>query len=141
MGAGVDRASGWRAAHDALGLDVDEQLLETGNFSIESGTTAMRALLDRAPDLDAVFCANDLMAIGAMQVLRDARRTVPDDVAIIGFDDIDAASHASPPLTTVAQDIDTMGRRMAELLLLQLGGQEESVREVLPTRLVVRSSG
>lgn len=140
MVAGQDRLAGWRAAHEAAGVAVDETLLEPGNFSSQSGSTAMEALLERAPDLDAVFAANDLMAIGAMQVLRDAGRAVPDDVAVVGFDDIDAASHASPPLTTVAQDIDAMGRRLAELLLLELGGGGAPQQEILATHLVVRSS-
>jgi DNA-binding LacI/PurR family transcriptional regulator len=100
----------------------------------------MTALLERAPDLDAVFAANDLMAIGALQVLRESGREVPGDVAVVGFDDIDAASHTAPPLTTVAQDIDAMGRRLAELLLLQLAGDTTPQREVIPTSLVVRTS-
>jgi DNA-binding LacI/PurR family transcriptional regulator len=100
----------------------------------------MQRLLERAPDIDAVFAANDLMAIGALQVLRDAGRDVPGDVALVGFDDIDAAAHTSPPLTTVAQDIDAMGRRLAELLMQQLRGGSSPQREIIPTRLVVRAS-
>lgn len=140
MVAGHDRLAGWRLAHESVGTAVDEQLVEPGNFSSESGRTAMRTLLDRAPDLDAVFAANDLMAIGAMQVLREAGREIPDDVAVVGFDDIDAASHSSPPLTTVAQDIDAMGRRLAELLLLELSGDSAPQQEVIATHLVVRAS-
>jgi DNA-binding LacI/PurR family transcriptional regulator len=140
MVAGQDRIEGWRLAHEVAAVEVDPALVETGNFSTDSGRVAMQALLARVPDLDAVFAANDLMAIGAQQVLREAGRDVPGDVAVVGFDDIDAAAHAAPPLTTVAQDIDAMGRRLAELLLLQLAGDTPPQREVLPTALVIRSS-
>ncbi len=140
MAAGLDRFTGWHEALDHAGLAHDESLVAKGNFSVESGYDATRALLDRLPGLDAVFAANDLMAIGALHALRDAGRSVPDDVAVIGFDDIPAAATAQPPLSTVAQEIDPMGRRLAELLLQQLTTGGEPVHEVLPTRLVLRES-
>ena len=140
MVAGRDRLDGWRTALEVAAIDASPSLVEPGNFSPESGRAGMRALLEREPHLDAVFAANDLMAIGAMQVLRESGREVPRDVAVVGFDDIDAALHADPPLTTVAQDIDAMGRRLAELLLLELSGDTDPQREIIPTRLVVRES-
>jgi DNA-binding LacI/PurR family transcriptional regulator len=105
----------------------------------------MRELLGRCPEVDAVFAANDLMASGALRVLREQGRRVPDDVAVIGFDDmLPVAEQTDPPLTTVRQDIEEMGRLMARLLLRGLdrrtaqAGLPSSV--VLPTTLVRRVS-
>jgi DNA-binding LacI/PurR family transcriptional regulator len=140
MAAGVDRLSGWCDALTDAGLTTEDRLVANGNFGMESGYHAMRELLARSPDLDAVFSANDLMAIGALRALREAGLDVPGDVAVVGFDDVPAASTSQPQLTTVAQEIDPMGRRLAELLLQQLGTGGEPVHEVLPTRLVLRES-
>ena len=140
MAAGVDRLAGWRRAlHDA-GLDAGDALVEPGTFSTESGQAGMARLLERVPDVDAVFAANDLMAVGAMRTLRDAGRRVPDDVAVVGFDDSETARTSEPRLTSVAQDVERTGYLMAELLLEQVGGASEPRREILPTRLVVRAS-
>jgi DNA-binding LacI/PurR family transcriptional regulator len=114
--------------------------VEYGTFSTESGNEAMSRLLQRAPDIDAVFAANDLMAVGAMRAIRDSGRAIPDDVAVIGFDDSDTAASAEPPLTSVAQDVERAGALMAELLLEYVGGETTPRQEVLPTHLVVRTS-
>ncbi|GAA3292659.1 hypothetical protein GCM10020295_12530 [Streptomyces cinereospinus] len=107
----------------------------------------MRALLERCPDLDAVFAANDLMASGALRVLRERGRRVPGEVAVVGFDDMaPLAEQTDPPLTTVRQDIEEMGRLMARLLLGRLrGGPGEAAGGtaagvVLSTTLVRRAS-
>lgn len=105
----------------------------------------MRQLLDRRPALDAVFAANDLMATGALAVLRENGRSVPGDVALVGFDDTElVAEAADPPLTTVRQDVEGMGRLMARLLLDTLnraGTAPEPPRPVItPTVLVHRAS-
>ncbi len=108
----------------------------------------MRELLERCPDVDAVFAANDLTASGALRVLRERGRRVPDDVAVIGFDDmLPIAEQTDPPLTTVRQDIEEMGRLMARLLLRDLDrrtAKESAVRGpsdvILPTTLVRRAS-
>lgn len=139
MPAGVDRLEGWRTALRALGRP--DGAVATGDFTAESGAAAMRALLEQWPDLDGVFVASDLMATGAMNVLRDSGRAIPDDVAVIGFDDSMLAPATVPPLTTVHQPVEELGQRMAELLLAQLRG--ESVPpggEILPTELVIRTS-
>ena len=141
MEVGHDRLAGWRRAQIEAGLEADDSLVEHGMFSTESGQEAMDALLDRAPDLDAVFAANDLMAVGALRSLRLAGRTVPGDVAVVGFDDSDTAHRSEPPLTTVAQDIERAGYLMAELLLERVGGATTPRQVVLPTHLVVRESG
>ncbi len=109
----------------------------------------MRELLERCPDVDAVFAANDLTASGALRVLRERGRRVPDDVAVIGFDDMlpVAEKQTDPPLTTVRQDIEEMGRLMARLLLRDLDRRAGKQRAdggpagaVLPTTLVRRVS-
>ena len=148
MGAGQDRLAGYAAALTEAGLDVDPALVEHGDFSEASGVEGMRALLARRPDVDAVFAANDLMAVGALRVLRDAGRTVPDDVAIVGFDDSPLARVTHPPLSTVRQPTEAMGRCMADLLVRLITEDSEpgapaAVDErgvVLETEVVVRSS-
>lgn len=140
MVATTDRLAGWRSALERAGLPAEGSLVEVGDFGTESGYDAMRRLLASRPDVDAVFAGNDLMALGAMQAIVESGRKVPDDVAIVGFDDIPAAATAQPPLTTVAQQIDRMGRRMAELMLMQLAGRGEAQQDVLETHLVVRAS-
>jgi DNA-binding LacI/PurR family transcriptional regulator len=101
----------------------------------------MRELLRRRPGLDAVFAASDVMASGAVLELRAAGRRVPQDVAVVGFDDSIVARHIDPPLTSVRQPLEEMGRTMARLLLHEIAHRGDDHREVvLPTRLVVRES-
>jgi DNA-binding LacI/PurR family transcriptional regulator len=142
MGAGRDRLAGYRTALADAGLPDEPGLVEAGTFSELSGERAMRALLARHEDLDAVFAANDSMAVGALRVLRDTGRTVPDDVAVVGFDDSPLSRVTEPLLSTVRQPVDGMGRAMAEMLLGLIAGGDGDVRHrgVLPTELVVRGS-
>ncbi|MGW6292383.1 LacI family DNA-binding transcriptional regulator, partial [Streptomyces sp. NPDC055058] len=110
----ADRLAGYR---DVM-VDADPLLVAEGDFTAGGGERAMRELLGRRPDLDAVFAANDLTAAGALRALREHGRRVPDDVAVVGFDDmLPVAEQTDPPLTTVRQDIEEMGRLMARLLL------------------------
>jgi DNA-binding LacI/PurR family transcriptional regulator len=143
MIAGRDRLDGYRQALAAAGREVDESLVEVGDFSEVSGATAMTALLERRPDIDAVFAASDLMALGALRVLREAGRTVPTDVALVGFDDGPLAAVANPPLTTIHQPMEQLGREMALMLLAQIstGGVAVPEQLVLDTSLVERASG
>jgi len=135
MAAGVARLDGYR---DALG---GAGVVAHGDFSEESGAAAMAWLLDRHPDLDAVFAASDMMAAGAMRVLRSRGLRVPVDVAVIGFDDSVIARHTEPQLTTVHQPIEEMGREMVRMLLAKIDGAVPDAREVvLNTRLVLRGS-
>ncbi|WP_431965317.1 LacI family DNA-binding transcriptional regulator [Actinacidiphila sp. bgisy160] len=142
--ASVDRLDGY---HDIL-MDADPRLVVEGDFSEAGGARAAAVLLDRAPDVDAVFVASDLMACGALRVLRERGRRVPEDVAVVGFDDMaSVAEQADPPLTTIRQEIEEMGRLMVRLLVR---GLERRVAEdsggrplsslVTPTRLVRRAS-
>ncbi|MEV8593924.1 LacI family DNA-binding transcriptional regulator [Streptomyces sp. NPDC052012] len=131
----VDRLDGYR---DVM-VDADPRLVAEGDFTAGSGERAMRELLARCPGLDAVFAANDLTAAGALRVLREHGRRVPDDVAVVGFDDmLPIAEQTEPALTTVRQDIEEMGRLMARLLLRGLDRAPSSV--ILPTTLVRRAS-
>lgn len=139
MPPGLDRLNGWRSAlHEA---DLPDEAVAYGDFTAEGGLSAMTELLLRRPDVDAVFVANDLMATGALRVLREAGRAVPGDVAVVGFDDSPFAPTTDPPLTTVRQDTEQLGHRMADLLLDQLrGGEPKTGGEILPTQLVIRAS-
>jgi DNA-binding LacI/PurR family transcriptional regulator len=151
MCAGVDRLAGFRAG---LGPAYDETLVEYGDFTQDSGEAAAARLLARVPGLDGLFAASDLMAVGALEALRRAGRSVPDDVALIGFDDIDVARWTSPPLTTVRQSTLVQGRTMARLLLSRVRPDALAADPpadavpvvgrhdiVLPVELVVRGSG
>ncbi|SFC89438.1 transcriptional regulator, LacI family [Nocardioides terrae] len=137
MTAGHHRLAGYLTALEEAG--VEPLAIEHGDFSRASGETAMRALLERHPDLDGVFAANDPMAAGALSVLREAGRSVPDDVAVVGFDDSTLA--VSLGLTSVHQSADAMGRAMVDVLLEALAApDEEPATRMLPTHLVVRAS-
>lgn len=141
MGVGLARLAGHREACAAAGLPADEKLIAYGDFSQASGVAGMRQLLTRRPDLDAVFVASDLMAAGALQVLREAGRRVPADVALVGFEDSAVARQTDPPLTTVHQSVEEMGRQMARLLVTRIRGEQPATRSVLlETHLVVRES-
>ncbi|MGW8884423.1 LacI family DNA-binding transcriptional regulator [Streptomyces sp. NPDC055749] len=135
------RLDGYREAVAAAGLAPDERLIAPADFTEEGGARAMRELLARCPDLDAVFAASDVMAAGARQVLREAGRRIPDDIAMIGFDDSAVARHMDPPLTSVRQPTEEMGRTMTRVLLQEIAApSEDRPRIVLPTELVVRDS-
>jgi DNA-binding LacI/PurR family transcriptional regulator len=134
-----DRHRGVRAAMEEAGL-VPDPLLQVDALSTEEdGTRAAETLLAREVPFDAIVAASDLIALSAMRVLAAAGRRVPEDVALVGFDDIPAASLSNPPLTTVVQDSANAGRTLVELLLGRIRG-EVGGGVILPTRLVVRAS-
>ncbi|GLZ35204.1 LacI family transcriptional regulator [Lentzea sp. NBRC 105346] len=139
MAVGMDRLSGWRRAMSEARLADD--LVQEADFTPESGARAMASLLEREPELDAVFVAADIMALGALQVLHARGLRVPSDVAIVGFDDSVLASTATPPLTTVRQDVEQLGRTMTWRLLAELAGEPDLPPSLLlPTSLVHRAS-
>jgi DNA-binding LacI/PurR family transcriptional regulator len=141
MPAAQDRLEGFSARLRERGGEPAEPCIAEGDFSIAGGEAAMRRILSRCPDLDGVFVANDLMALGAMQALGVAGRDVPGDVAVVGYDDVPVAVAASPPLTTVRQPLEAMGRAMAELLHAAIEGSRSNASSVvLPTELVRRGS-
>ncbi|WP_433338990.1 LacI family DNA-binding transcriptional regulator [Spirillospora sp. CA-294931] len=139
MTAAIDRLTGYR---EVLSGTDRRSLVAMGDFTRESGAAAMRQLLEDDPSLDAVFAATDLMAIGALQTLRRAGRRVPDDVAVVGFDDIEAARFTDPPLTTIRHPIEEVARSIVRVLLAGDTADGDRLAEplILPTELVVRDS-
>ncbi|MFK4760121.1 LacI family DNA-binding transcriptional regulator [Microbacterium sp. ZW T5_45] len=133
---GICRLEGYRLE---LGDAFDERLVAEGDYSRASGARAMEQLLDRVPDLDAVFAANDVMAVGAMDVLREHGIQVPEDVAVAGFDDAPIATRVEPALTTMRQPLERIAHEMVRMLLDVIDGQPAG-RMTLPTELVVRAS-
>ncbi|MFJ6081191.1 LacI family DNA-binding transcriptional regulator [Streptomyces sp. NPDC092369] len=137
MHAGVSRYLGFREAVALAGLS-DHRVVHA-DFSEVGGATATARLLDEHPDVDAVFVASDAMAAGALQVLRERGRSVPEDIAVVGFNDVLTAQHTRPALTTVHQPIVALGREMTRMLVRVLDG-EQPTPLILPTELVIRES-
>jgi len=136
---GVDRLRGYKAALAELGLPYDPSLVVTSDFSDESGYAAMQKLIEYKPD--AVFANSDVMAVAAIRALHDAGFSVPEDVAIVGFDDITLAARSTPPLTTVRQPIDLIGAGVVNMLIDLIEHPATAQRSlVLPTELIIRSS-
>ena len=136
-----DRLRGYEAALREAGLEVDPELVVHGSWQTPepSGTERMRELLERAPDLDGVFAASDRLAIGALEALRERGRRVPDDVGVVGYDDVALAQHSDPPLTTIRQDGPLAGKLLARHLIEHL--QTGVVTNLsIPAELVVRES-
>jgi len=123
------------------GLPFDPQLVAPGNFQSSDGQPAVELLLDqRQLELDAIVCANDLTALGVIETLSARGLQVPDDIAVVGFDDITESRYFLSPLTTVHQPLYEIGWRAAELVWRQICGETIPARVVLPTALVLRQS-
>ncbi|MGD6741206.1 LacI family DNA-binding transcriptional regulator [Streptomyces sp. BH106] len=141
MEVGRSRLRGCREALAQAGVPDEEHLVEVGDFTEEGARAAMRSLLERAPDLDAVFAASDLMAAGVLLELRAQGRRVPEDVSVVGFEDSYLARHTNPPLTTVRQPTEEIGGTIARTLLREIENPAAPrTRLVLDTELVVRES-
>jgi len=138
MPAGVDRLRGYRDAVTAWGLP--EGQVEDGRFTADGGAAAMRRILESGERPDAIFIASDLMARGALTVLARENLRVPDDIAIVGFDDSPVATSVTPQLTTVRQPSFAQGERMASVLIDLLEGKHPRHVTILETELVVRDS-
>ena len=132
------RVDGWRTELEAWGRPVPP-LRWGGDWSARSGYEAGVSLA-RDPDATAIFAANDQMAMGVIAALRDAGCRVPEDVSVVGFDDLPEATYVAPPLTTVRQDFAELGTRAMGLLERVLGGEDQPSAELVPTALVVRES-
>ena len=137
--SGIDRLTGFRAA---LGADYDEdRVVEVPHYDYGSGVKGMRALLERDPAIDGVFAASDAIAAGALEALREAGRSVPADVGVVGFDDSTWAVRCQPPLSTVHQPAKELGSCAAQLVLRQLAGETlEPGGQLLPTPIIWRDS-
>ncbi len=138
--AAAERLAGYRDSLAAAGLERADDLVAEGLFDATSGLVAMRSLLERAPDLTAVFVASDVVAFGALAALRESGRRVPDDVSLVGFDDIPLSSHFDPPLTTVRVPARELGVAAGRALLDRLAGVVGTSRTLLPTQFLERSS-
>jgi LacI family transcriptional regulator len=138
MGGGDERFAGSVDAFDAYGLTLAPRHIVEAAWSIESGMTAMRNLLARASDFSAVVCHHDLLAIGAMRVLSQAGRRVPEDVAVVGLEDLPIAPYLTPALTTVRGP----GREIGAAAVREVLGIEvpDALEELLPGQLIVRES-
>jgi DNA-binding LacI/PurR family transcriptional regulator len=136
-----DRATGYRKALQEAGIPFDEQLIVEGDWSATSGQAALLSFArqDRVPT--AVFAQNDRMAMGVLRAARDAQLKVPEQLAVIGVDDMPLSSYFDPPLTTMRQDMPRIGQEATRILLDMIQDRNASLREVkLPAQLVVRQS-
>ena len=135
-----ERFDGYRDALAEAGIDYDEKLLVSGDYSIESGRHAITGLLERGISFTAIFASSDQMAIGAISELRARGVSVPGDVSVTGFDDIIFANAFEPTLTTVRQPRQEMGRKAMALMVERLNGKRTAETIVMDTDLVVRGS-
>jgi LacI family transcriptional regulator len=137
---GAERLRGYRQALQACGLAYRDEYVAYGDFYVESGRRAMAELLALDEPPTAVFAASDMMALGAIRAAGDAGLSVPADVSVIGFDDIQLADHMNPPLTTVRQDKGGLGVAVGTALQKMIDGDDVPPRTVLPVELVRRGS-
>ncbi len=135
------RLHGYQTALERAKVPSDPALFAAGDFSSESGYAAMQAILDGGGRPTALFAGNDTLALGAMAALRDQGLAIPQDVAVVGYDDLPAAAFYHPPLTTVRSHAITQGRQVGEALMALLDGEPVGVRpDVVPLELIVRAS-
>jgi LacI family transcriptional regulator, xylobiose transport system transcriptional regulator len=135
------RLDGYRAAMDAAGVPIDPELIRHGAFHVKEGVAEGRALLRLADRPTAIFAGNDLQAFGVYQAAREARLHIPEDLSVVGFDDLPVASWVGPPLTTIRQPLVQMAVTAARLVMtLARGEQPSQTRVELATELVVRES-
>jgi LacI family transcriptional regulator len=140
------RKSSWQAALEEMDLDVDESLVVEGTWSAASGERGLHRLLAQRPDVSAVFASNDQMALGALKAASEMDRKVPEDLAVVGYDDVPEAAFFSPPLSTVRQDLNELGRcavrELARLIEARQQGQADIEPQtiLLQPELIVRKS-
>src|SRR6476469_2109745 len=135
------RLDGYRAAMDEAGVPIDPQLISHGEFHVEEGIDRGRALLALPDRPTAIFAGNDLQALGVYQAAREARLHIPEDLSVVGFDDLPVAQWVGPPLTTIRQPLMDMATTAAEMVVAMAGGAEPAQTRVeLSTELVVRES-
>ncbi|MGB7537339.1 MAG: LacI family DNA-binding transcriptional regulator [Anaerolineales bacterium] len=137
-----DRAAGYKRALSESNLACEPELIQYGEFTVESGYAMAHRTLSGSPRPTALFAGNNFIAIGALKALRDMNLRVPDDIAIVGFDDLPTAIMVDPILTVARQPAYEMGKRAAELLIARLAGEAEKGYQeiILPTEIIVRQS-
>lgn len=136
---GVDRLRGYESALKNADIPIDSDLIFYGQFSRPFGYEGAKALMSMRPD--AIVCGGDTIAVGAMEALKEMGLRIPDDVAVAGFDDLDVAVHADPPLTTIRHSVQHVGEVAAQLLIDLIEGKVQAPHHiVLPTELIVRRS-
>jgi LacI family transcriptional regulator len=135
-----ERFAGYKLALEEHDIPPNPDLIQTAAFLPEAGRAAMEALLDLPERPSAVFAASDVIALGAMSAIHQASLSIPDHVAVVGFDDIFLAAHAYPPLTTVRVPAYGLGWTVAEVLIALIEGDEEVSSVTLATELVIRES-
>jgi LacI family transcriptional regulator len=141
LGCTRDRLDGFAAVFADAAMPVAAERIINGDFTFEGGREAVRQLIAAGVTFDAVFAHNDLSAAGALRALSEASLRVPEDVAVVGFDDVPLASYTEPPLTTVRQELRQMGETAARMLMGYFDGTELPTAPVtLPTTLIVRGS-
>jgi LacI family transcriptional regulator len=141
VGCAVDRLAGYQAALAESGLAIDPALIREGNFFQPQGFAGAEELFNLPERPTAIFASNDEMAFGVMEAARVHGLRLPEDLSVIGFDDIPRAAEVYPPLTTVRQPLEQMGRVAAEVLLKLINDPEFVVERIaLPTELIVRGS-
>jgi DNA-binding LacI/PurR family transcriptional regulator len=133
------RYKGYETALKNAGRNVDPDKVAYGNYFIDSGVAGMQRLLEKTPDLDAVFVCGDVMAIGAINVIQNSGKRVPEDIAVVGYDDLALATYNNLPLTTVRQNIQMSGKLLAQNLV-QFIKTGVVTHVTVPVELVVRKS-
>lgn len=137
----AERMIGYRRAHEEAGLSYDENLILRGDYHAQSGMENTHSILKMDPRPTAIFASNDLMALGALRAAAEAGCSVPDDLAVVGYDDLEIARFATPPLTTIAQPKKEIGVQAIDLLVDRISRKGRSPsRVVLPPELIVRRS-
>jgi LacI family transcriptional regulator len=137
----IERIEGYRMALTQYGLEHNKNLIKYGNFTIDSGYKAIKELHNEGVDFTAVLAANDIMAIGAIKALKEIRYKIPDQIEVIGFDNIDFAEITDPPLSTIQQPTYEMGRKAVEFLLMLMDGKTLNNKHIkLQPRLICRST-
>ncbi len=137
-----DREFGYRTAMQEAGIDIEDGWFVSGDLTLDGAMRATRELLNHEHRPTAIFCANDEMAMGCLHEIRKVGLSVPDDISVIGFDDIRYAEVTDPPLTTIGQPAEAIGERVMYLLCREIedGGSKRPEPELVPHRLIVRQS-
>ena len=137
----AERITGYQKALEEADLPRDENLIIRGDYHAQSGMDVTNAILNRTPRPTAIFALNDLMALGALRAASEAGYSVPKDLAVIGYDDLELSRFTSPPLTTISQPKKEISTQAVNLLVQRMSGKSQSPsRVVLPPELIVRRS-